>query len=258
MIADVDWPKNQGQSACLSPYKKPCHPHSPGPATSPSSDMSLPHEEVNKLWFGGLEFEPGKPFPDEAISRWFQQSDDFDNKCRSLLPPVIYSFCRPYHSLIHKIVELPAASLFALASSAEDSLTLMILLDQIARNIMRGPDSPFVYTKCDPTAQHVAHHCLRLGHDKEHPPHKRIWYYLALFHSESVLDQELALSKFAGLIVEVRLGEWKASVPIYKEALNRSIKPFTTIEKFGRFPERNVILKRVSTEEEEKFLVGSG
>jgi len=119
---------------------------------------------------------------------------------------------------------------------------------------MRGPDSPFVYTKCDPTAQHVAHHCLRLGHDREHPPHKRIWYYLALFHSEAALDQELALAKLAGLVVEVRLSEWKACVPVYKEALSYSIKYFSVIEKFGRFPDRNAILNRASTEEEEKFL----
>ena len=177
-----------------------------------------------------------------------------------LLPSPQPSFClfsRPYHSLIHKIVELPAAPLFALTSTAKESLTLMILLDQISRNIMRGPDSPFVYTKCDPTAQHVAHHCLRLGHDKEHPPHKRIWYYLALFHSESPLDQELALAKFAGLVVEVRSGEWKASVSTYKTALVYMINYFTTIEKFGRFPERNAILGRDSTEEEEKFLAAS-
>lgn len=177
--------------------------------------------------------------------------------CSPLRNLVFCLFSRPYHSLIHKIVELPAAPLFALTSTAKESLTLMILLDQISRNIMRGPDSPFVYTKCDPTAQHVAHHCLRLGHDKEHPPHKRIWYYLALFHSESSLDQELALAKFAGLVVEVRLGEWKASVSTYKTALIHMINYFTAIEKFGRFPERNAILGRESTEEEEKFLAAS-
>ena len=171
-------------------------------------------------------------------------------------PPhrTLCSLCRPYHSLIYKIVELPAPSLLALASTAEGSLTLLLLLDQIARNIMRGPDSAFVYTQCDATAQHVAHHCLRLDHDKEHPPHKRFWYYLALSHSESVLDQEVALSKFAALVCEVRSGEWKASLPAYKDGLSHSIKSYTTIEKFGRFPHRNSVLNRESTEEEQKFL----
>jgi len=44
--------------------------------------LTLPNEEVERLWFGGLSFEPGKPFPQEAITRWFRQSDDFDKKCR--------------------------------------------------------------------------------------------------------------------------------------------------------------------------------
>ena len=201
----------------------------------------------------------------ESRSRARPCNDGLSNRMNSTvnaglsspLRNLVCLLCRPYHSLIHKVVELPAASLFALVSTPEESVALMILLDRISRNIMRGPDSPFVFTKCDPTAQHVAHHCLRLGHDKGHPPHKRIWYYLALSHSESPLDQELALAEFARLVVEVRSGEWKASISTYKNALVDMIKLFTTIEKFGRFPDRNAILNRESTEEEKTFLAAS-
>lgn len=219
-----------------------CLSHKKKSTDSGSADLTLSQESRFRA----------KPCTDGLNSR----TNSTTSARRSPLTNVCL-LCRPYHSLIHKIVELPAAPLFALASTAEGSLTMMILLDQISRNIMRGPDSPFVFTKCDPTAQHVAHHCLRLGHDKEHPPHKRIWYYLALFHSESPLDQELALAKFAGLVVEVRSGEWKTSVSTYKNALVHMISNFTTIEKFGRFPDRNAVLNRESTEEEKKFLAAS-
>lgn len=48
------------------------------------SVVSLPHEEINELWFGGLEFDPEKPFPMEGVQRWFRQTDEFDHKCLSV------------------------------------------------------------------------------------------------------------------------------------------------------------------------------
>jgi uncharacterized protein (DUF924 family) len=161
---------------------------------------------------------------------------------------------RPYESLIHKITELPAPGLFALASSAEKSLTLILLLDQISRNIKRGQDAEWVYTSCDPMALHVVHHCLRQGFDKELPPQKKIWYYAALFHNESPVDQELAVAKCAALASEIRGNEFKQWHPVFRTLLGYSIKFYTTIDEFGRFPHRNAILNRESTEEEKAFL----
>src|SRR5579871_1997396 len=52
---------------------------------------------------------------------------------------------RTYASLIEKIVELPAPSLLALASSPEESVNLVLLLDQFSRNIHRGPAADWTY-----------------------------------------------------------------------------------------------------------------
>jgi uncharacterized protein (DUF924 family) len=142
----------------------------------------------------------------------------------------------------------------ALASSPEESLTLILLLDQISRNILRGPAAEWVYSTCDPMALHVVHHCLRLGHDKGHPPYKQMWFYLPLAKSESIMDQEMALAKVATLACDVRTSEWKACHPNIKTMLDYSIKFYTTIDRFGRFPHRNAILKRDTTEEEKLFL----
>jgi len=46
------------------------------------SIVTLPHDEIDRLWFGDLEFVEGEPFPKEAIKRWFGQSADFDRKCK--------------------------------------------------------------------------------------------------------------------------------------------------------------------------------
>src|SRR5579859_3845510 len=39
-------------------------------------------DEVQELWFGGLDFGAGKPFPREALERWFRSTPEFDEKCR--------------------------------------------------------------------------------------------------------------------------------------------------------------------------------
>lgn len=161
---------------------------------------------------------------------------------------------RPFESLIYKIVELSAPALLALASSPEESLTLLLLLDQFSRNIMRGKAVHWVYTTADPTALHVAHHCLRQGYDSALPPHKKFWFYLVLSHSESMLDQEMALAKAANLACDVHFGPWKAWHPAFKDILGHTIKYYTTIDKFGRFPHRNAFLERETTDEEQQFL----
>jgi hypothetical protein len=44
--------------------------------------VTIPIEEINRLWFGGIDFNEGLPFPTEAINRWFRQTPEFDNKCK--------------------------------------------------------------------------------------------------------------------------------------------------------------------------------
>lgn len=161
---------------------------------------------------------------------------------------------RPYESLIRKIVELPAPNLLALASDAESTLALLLLLDQISRKIMRGSDAAWVYTTCDPVALHVAHHSLRQQHDKDFPPHKKLWFCLVLCHSESLRDQELAVAKTASLTHEIRSTLYNRWHSTFKEALDYAIKYYLTIDRFGRFPHRNEVLNRESTDDEKAYL----
>lgn len=119
---------------------------------------------------------------------------------------------------------------------------------------MRGQSAAWVYEKCDSTTLHVVHHCLRQRFDQQLPPHKRIWYYVALSHSESLSDQETSVAKTATLAVEIRTNKYKEWHPVYKRFLDYAVKYYTTIDKFGRFPHRNAILNRESTEDEKAFL----
>jgi uncharacterized protein (DUF924 family) len=173
----------------------------------------------------------------------------------SLIPALIV---RPYESLIRQLVTVPLATLLELTSTHEKSLTLLLLLDQLSRNTMRGPATAWVYLTCDPVCVQLAQHYVKEGHDKLHPPYKRLWYYLPFAHSESLANQEIALAKNAQIAYETRESEWKAYHSFNSMGLDHSIKYYRIIEQFGRFPHRNTILNRDTTDEEQKFLDAGG
>lgn len=156
-----------------------------------------------------------------------------------------------------QIVKLPFDEVVGLGKTPDESLTLLLLLDQLPRNFGRGTDYPF--TTCDPISIRLAEHfVLKEGHDKLQPPYKRFWYYVPFIHSESIALQELALAKFAETCWEVKEGEWKEYHTLLKLGLQSTWKHFEVIDKFGRFPGRNAALKRENTPEEQKYLDEGG
>jgi uncharacterized protein (DUF924 family) len=164
---------------------------------------------------------------------------------------------RKYEPLVSEMVKLPFDDLVALGRTPNESLALILLLDQLSRNFSRG--SPFPYTKCEPLSVKLAEHfVLNIKHDIQHPPYKRMWYYLPFAHSESIAHQELALAKNAEGCWELREGEWKDFHGFFKQFMEFSWRHYTVISKFGRFPGRNKVLGRENTEEEAKFMEEGG
>lgn len=165
---------------------------------------------------------------------------------------------REYDGLIRQIVTLPFDKVTELASTPEKSVAMVILLDQISRNINRGPAVTFIYSDVDPLAVKLSHWCLTQNHDTSHPPFKKLWYYMPLQHSENLANQELALSKNALNAYSMRGTEWEKGHPFASRGLGHTIEFYRTILKFGRFPFRNEVLGRESSEEEKKFLEEGG
>lgn len=42
----------------------------------------LPLEEIEQLWFGGLNLKPGHPPSMDAVKRWFRGDAAFDTSCK--------------------------------------------------------------------------------------------------------------------------------------------------------------------------------
>src|SRR5579859_7125096 len=170
-----------------------------------ASNIVLPHEEIDKLLFGGLDFQKGQPPPMNAVMRWFRPNTEFDDTCGYQPPSLTIAF-RKYKSLVDQIIKLPFEDVVALAKTPGESLTLILLLDQLVRNFSRK--SPFAFTSCDPVAVKVVEHFVNQKHDIAHPPYKRFWYYVPFMHAESIPYQEYGVAKFANACWELREGEW--------------------------------------------------
>ena len=113
----------------------------------------------------------------------------------------------------------------------------IIVLDQFSRNLFR--DSPQAFAQ-DSLALALAQEAISLNLDQQLSPEQRAFLYMPFMHSESKLIHEFALKLFQ------RLGN--------PTNLEFEKKHKVIIDRFGRYPHRNQILGRASTDEELTFL----
>jgi uncharacterized protein (DUF924 family) len=159
--------------------------------------------------------------------KWFQGGPTFDDDCRDRFHDAHFAAAR--------------RELDAWMDSAEGALALVLLLDQIPRNIFRGSGHAFA---TDPLARHYAARALAAGFDRLCDPALRFFLYMPFEHSEDAADQAHSVGLFATLGDDNLTG--------YATA-HRDV-----IARFGRFPHRNRALGRESTPEEEQWLRDGG
>ncbi|MCL7715082.1 DUF924 family protein [Stenotrophomonas mori] len=160
-------------------------------------------------------------------ARWFVRDAGFDETFRS-------RFLALHHRAACRELE-------HWLDSADGALALQILLDQFPRNCFRGSGHSFA---TDGLARHYAERTLEQGLDQPLEPALRAFIYLPFEHAEDLQYQDLAVALFE------RLGD--AQYLQYAE-VHRDV-----IRRFGRFPHRNAVLGRISTEEELRFLADGG
>jgi uncharacterized protein (DUF924 family) len=116
-------------------------------------------------------------------------------------------------------------------------LAEILILDQFSRNLFR--DSPFAFAY-DSMALALAQEAITLGIDKQLTAEERGFLYMPYMHSESIEIHTLAIPLFE-----------QNNNP---DSLEFEMKHHRIIERFGRYPHRNAVLNRISTEEELAFL----
>jgi uncharacterized protein (DUF924 family) len=131
-------------------------------------------------------------------------------------------------------------------------LALILLLDQLPRNIHRGTPAAFVQ---DQLARDLCLKGLVLGADNALSPLERVFFYLPLEHAESREQQARSVALFEALAAEQTGTPAQATFAGFADFARRHQ---VIIERFGRFPHRNDILGRTSTPEEAEFLQQPG
>jgi len=123
-------------------------------------------------------------------------------------------------------------------TTPEGVLALLLLLDEFPRRMFRGTTRAF---ETDAQALELARNAIIKHFDDRIDRQFKLFFYLPFLNSESMGDQRLALFYIRERTKE---DDW----------LNRAEQHFHTIQRFGRFPQRNPILGRELTPEEAEFL----
>lgn len=160
---------------------------------------------------------------------WFKKDDDFDSRLQ-------VRFGELWHAAA-------AGELAHWRDTIEGRLAEVIVLDQFSRNLYRGTPRAF---SSDCMALVLAQEAIRSGQCEQLSREQRGFLYLPFMHSESAVIHQQALA----LYTELNNGD----------QLEFELRHKAIIDRFGRYPHRNAILGRISTPEEEAFLLlpGSG
>ena len=126
-----------------------------------------------------------------------------------------------------------------LLTDANKALAAVIVLDQFSRNMFRG--TPLAFAN-DAQALAIAEKAIAKDFAEGLSGEKRLSLYLPFEHQENVDAQARSVE----LISALGDPELTKYAQAHKDIIDR----------FGRFPHRNAILGRKSTEEEMEFLKG--
>jgi uncharacterized protein (DUF924 family) len=147
-----------------------------------------------------------------------------------------------------------------LSSKQQTLLSLVILLDQLPRNIFRSQSTlPLVYNHYDLLAQALVRSSMSLTPSPvAFPPYMKrpaiqSWILMPLLHSEDLSNHDLWDSLAADMDSMVPSDDQGAKMYVEqgRKAWEMHVDP---IRKFGRYPHRNACLGRESSAEEKEWL----
>ena len=173
---------------------------------------------------------------DEILHFWFEELSrkDWFRKDEALDSTIASRFGAIYHELSAGV---PASWL----ETPEGVLAAIIVLDQFPRNMFRGDARAFA---TDEAALELAKRAIADGFDEKLTRDQRVFLYMPFQHSEDRDDQARAIALYA------MLGK--------PANLDFALRHQAVVDRFDRFPHRNALLGRASTEEERSFLTEPG
>ncbi|MDB5412342.1 MAG: hypothetical protein JWR10_677 [Rubritepida sp.] len=172
------------------------------------------------------------PHTDRPV--WFKRDDAFDAAIRERFGALV--------------VPAREGALDSWTVTPAGALALVLLLDQLPRNMFRGSPEAFA---SDAHALRIARRLVREGTDRAMTPTQRRFLYLPFEHAESREAQDLSVALFEGL----------RDIPAQAApggGIDYAWRHWHVVRRFGRFPHRNAVLGRESTAKELTYLAQPG
>jgi uncharacterized protein (DUF924 family) len=220
-------------SSSSSASSEPCdeNTRTTQPSALSAGDVSR-IDAVLTFWLG----DPSDPIAVRS-QRWWQKDPAFDRRCAS--------------ELGRDLERAACGELDAWRSDPRGALALVILLDQLSRNIHRDHPDAFAH---DQRAREVARQARARGFDRHLNPIERSFLYMPFIHAEDGASQTEGVAAFT----ELAAGTTGEARPLMDRTRDYAVQHRQIIERFGRFPHRNAILGRPTTDEEAFFLTQPG
>jgi uncharacterized protein (DUF924 family) len=192
--------------------------------TATQTALDAAAREVLDFWFGA----PDSAAFGQAHRFWFKRDAAFDATLAARFGPTLD--------------RAEAGELSGWGASPLGALALIVLLDQFTRNAYRNTPRAFAG---DARALGLAKTLVATDDDRRLPTvHQRVFAYMPFEHDETPESQRESVRLFTALADET--GD--------QDYLRYATAHARVIERFGRFPHRNAVLGRVSSEEEAAWL----
>lgn len=197
-------------------------------------DLDQRIEEILHYWFGHVE-ETALP-SEHRTQIWFGHTPEVDQEIKE-------KFSDDFNKAIHDEYK-------QWENSPRGCLALIILLDQFPRHLFRREAQAFSQ---DQKALSICLQGIERQHDHMLSLIERVFFYFPLMHSENLEMQALSIRVYQ-MLLNLSFPETRG---IFEKFLDYAVRHYETIRRFGRFPHRNEILARPSTDEEVEYLKNS-
>jgi uncharacterized protein (DUF924 family) len=194
-------------------------------------------QEVLDYWFGPDPLAPAH-LPDR-LQLWFGSDDPAD---------VVAARDAALVQRFGGLMEAAAlGELDRWSGSPHRLLALILLLDQFPRHAYRG--RALAYSR-DRKAMALSLDGLQTGADAALTPVERLFFYLPLQHAESPEIQDESVAAYRRLLADAP----REQREFFANSLEFAEQHRRIVQRFGRFPHRNLPLARRSTREEQEYL----
>jgi len=181
-------------------------------------------DNIHAFWFGDLDASGMSPGDRQKL--WFKPSPETDEECR-----------QRFGALVEEALQ---GGLTGWQGSDRGIVALVLLLDQLTRNIYRGSARVFAG---DSRALALSRHYIAGMHHLSLPPVHQVFLFMPLEHSEDIAAQNQCVALFESLSASTGLQAIEGFA-------RYAVAHRDVIARFGRFPHRNELLGRDSSPDE--------